>query len=258
MALFTDGPPSTIDDMAARDSQLLNVAHAEEIDLTQKLNLARNELSLELLTLLRGSSYYDQWLWVTPKPNLNSVVVTPPLKLWNTYRALELVYSDAYNDQLNDRYGGKRDQYHEMAKQAFETLREMGLGVVTTPLPKASAPEVVLAQPASGGNLPNGTYFAAISWVNAAGEEGAASEATVVTTASGTFLVEAGDPPKTATGWNVYAGTDPNNLALQNAAPVEPGESWVQPGILTMTGRLPGTGQEPNYFRPIPRAIQRG
>jgi hypothetical protein len=258
MALFTDGVPSTVDDLAAVDSQLLNVAHVEGIDVAQKLTLAQNELSLELITLLTGYSYYDQWLWVTPKPNLNSVVVTPPLQLWNTYRALEMVYSDAYNNQLNDRYGGKRDQFHEMAKQAYEKLRDLGLGIANAPVPKAAPPAVVAAQPVSGGNLPGGTYFAAMAWVNAAGEEGAASEPTAVTTASSTFLVEAGNRPSLATGWNVYTGTDPNTLALQNAAPVAAGESWMQPGILSTTGRMPGTGQRPNYFRPIPRVIQRG
>ena len=41
------------------------------------------------------------------------VVVTPPLKLWHTFRTLEMVYGDAYNSQLNDRYAGKRDEFHE-------------------------------------------------------------------------------------------------------------------------------------------------
>jgi len=258
MALFTDGVPSTVDDLAALDSQLLNVAHAEGIDVTQKLTLAQIDLGLELTTLLTANTYYGQWFWVTPRPNLSSVVVTPPLKLWHTYRSLEMVYGDAYNSQLNDRYGGKRDQFRRMAKQAYEKLREIGLGIVTAPLPVASPPQVVAAQAAGGGNLPDGTYFAAISWANAAGEDGAASEPTGVTTASSTFLVEAGNPPGTATGWNVYAGTDPNNLTLQNATPVEAGVSWVQPGVLGGAGRQPGAGQTWNYLRPIPRVIQRG
>jgi hypothetical protein len=258
MALFTDGAPSTIDDMAAQDSQLLNVAYAEGIDVAQKLMLAQNELSFELITLLTGNSYRDQWLWATSKPHLNSVVVTPALKLWNTYRALELVYSDAYNNQLNDRYGGKRDQFHLMAKQWYEKLRETGLGIVTAPLPQAAPPEVATAQPSSGGNLPDGTYFAAIAWADTAGEDGLASEPTAVTTANSTFLVQPGTAPKTAAGWNVYTGTDPNNLTLQNAAPVTVGESWIQPGVPSTTGRPPGTGQRPTYFRPVPRVIQRG
>lgn len=258
MALFTDGTPSTIDDMAAQDSHLLNVAHAEGIDVAQKLMLAQNDLSLELIPLLSGNSYRDRWLWVAPLPHLNSVVVTPALKLWNTYRALELVYSDAYNNQLNDRYGGKRDQFHVMAKQAFEKLRETGLGIAMAPLPQASPPEVVMARLSAGGNLPDGTYFAAIAWAGAAGEDGAASGPAAVTTVNSTFLVQAGEAPGAAAGWNVYTGTSPDTLALQNAAPVAVGESWIQPGVPSTTGRPPGTGQKPSYFRPIPRMIQRG
>jgi hypothetical protein len=169
-----------------------------------------------------------------------------------------MVYSDAYNSQLNDRYMGKRDQFHETAKQAYEKLREMGLGIATAPVPMAAPPSVVAAQSGAGGNLPDGTYFAAMAWVNAVGEEGAASEATEVTIASGTFLVQAGTAPSAATGWNVYAGMDPDNLSLQTAVPVEVGVSWVQPGMLSTTGRAPGTGQAWNYLRPIPRVIQRG
>jgi len=157
MALFTDGPPSTIEELAAVDSQLLNVADVEGIDVTQKLTLAQDELSLELLTLLTPNSYYGQWFWATPRPNLDTVVVTHPLKLWHTYRALEMVYSDAYNSQLNDRYAGKQDQFHQMGKWAYEKLREMGLGIAVAPLPKAAPPAAVMAQPASGSNLPDGT-----------------------------------------------------------------------------------------------------
>ena len=40
MALFTDGAPSTIDELTAHDSQLLTVASVEGIDVTQKLTLA--------------------------------------------------------------------------------------------------------------------------------------------------------------------------------------------------------------------------
>jgi hypothetical protein len=258
MALFMDGVPSTVADLAALDSQLLNVAHAEGIDVTQKLTLAQIDLGLELTTLLAGNSYYVQSVWVTPRPDLNSVVATPAVKLWHTYRTLEMVYSDAYNSQLNDRYGGRRDQFHRMAKQAYEKLRETGLGIVTAPVPMAATPGVVAVESGAGGNLPDGTYYMAVAWVNAVGEEGAASEPTGVTIGSGTFQVDAGSAPSTAAGWNVYVGTDPNNLSLQSAAVVEPGVPWVQPGVLRTTGRAPGTGQAWNYLRPIPRVIQRG
>ena len=40
-------------------------------------------------------------------PSIEQVVVTPPLKLWHIFRTLEMVYRDAYNSQLNDRYAGQ-------------------------------------------------------------------------------------------------------------------------------------------------------
>src|ERR1051326_6961503 len=52
MALFNDGPASGIADLQGHDSQLLDVAHVEGIDVTRKLALAQEELALELTTLL--------------------------------------------------------------------------------------------------------------------------------------------------------------------------------------------------------------
>src|SRR6185369_8888666 len=98
MALFTDGPVSSILDLTARDTQLLNVAVAEGIDVTQKLALAQDELALELGALLSRASAGES-LWA-PQPDIGSVVVTPPLKLWHTLRTLELFYADAYCSQL--------------------------------------------------------------------------------------------------------------------------------------------------------------
>src|ERR1044071_7394258 len=95
MALFTDGPVSCILDLTARDTQLLNVAVAEGIDVTQKLALAQDELALELGTLLNRTSSAAQSLWLAPQPDLGSVVVTPALKLLHTLRTLELVYDHA-------------------------------------------------------------------------------------------------------------------------------------------------------------------
>src|SRR5260370_38697126 len=135
MALFTDGSVSSILDLTARDTQLLNVSVAEGIDVTQKLALAQDELALEIGTLLTRLTYVDQAFWLAPQPDLGSVVVTPALKLWHTLRSLELVYADAYNNQLNDRYAGKRDQFHAMADSAYEKLIQIGLGIPANPVP---------------------------------------------------------------------------------------------------------------------------
>ena len=129
MALFTDGLMSGMEDLAAQDTQLTNVANVEGIDVTQKLVLAQEELALEITALLTGSRCGDQAIWLQAQPRINNLVVTPALKLWHTFRALEMVYGDAYSSQLNDRYAAKRDQFHERAKWAYERLLLLGMGI---------------------------------------------------------------------------------------------------------------------------------
>jgi hypothetical protein len=254
MALFTDGPISSIEDLTGQDSQLLNVASVEGIDVTQKIALAQEEIGLELGTLLARSRYTEPAWWFAPPVDLSRVVVTAALKLWHTNHTLEMVYSDAYNSQLNDRYAGRRDQFHKMARQAYETLRAMGVGMASQPVPRASTPNLAPAQ----GALPDGTYYVTMGWINSAGEEGAAALPATITTASCTLLVQPGTPPQGATGWNVYAGAAPDAMTRQNVAPIAIGQMWMQPGGLALTGQTPGCGQAPNYFQPMPRIIQRG
>ena len=259
MALFTDGPVSSIEDLTARDSQLLSTASVEGVDVTQKLGLAQDEIALELGTLLTRLSYVGQLFWVPPQPNIGSVVVTPALKLWHTLRALELVYSDAYNSQLNDRYAGKRDQFREMAKWAYEKLVDTGIGIAFCPLPQAAVPQVVTAMgPPPGIQLPDGTYYVTMAWTNGQGEEGACAVPTTITTSACTVAVQPGTAPTNATGWNLYVGTTPDNLSLENDAPIAAGATWLQPGTLMAGGRAPGSGQSPNYVKSVPRMIQRG
>ena len=259
MALFTDGPASSMEDLTAQDSQLLDVASVEGIDVTQKQFLAQEELALELNALLTRLSYVDQLFWLAPQPNLGSVVVTPALKLWHTFRSLEMVYADAYNNQLNDRYAGKRDQFHSRAQWAYETLVAAGIGVASVPVPRAAMPAVTAAAaPEPGTPLPDETYYATVAWVNAAGENGASAvPATIATTGSSLLVQAAGATPKTAVGWNVYVGAGPDSMAQQNGSPIAIGQTWLQPAPLA-AGRPPGPGQRPNYLKPVPRVIQRG
>jgi hypothetical protein len=255
MALFTDGPPACIEDLAAQDSQILNVSNGEGIDVTQKLALAHEELGIELSTMLERVSGVDQPFWLAGRPHLKSVAVTPALKLWHTFRALEMAYADAYNNQLNDRYGGKRDQYHERARWAREKLVEHGLGIVQVPVAIAATPIVTTVT----GGMPDGTYYVTMAWTNAAGEEGCSAPPTTVSTVSATIAVQpAGAAEENATGWNVYVGQAPDAMFQQNPAPVAPEETWLQPAQIGTTGRNPGSGQRPSYIRPIPRVIRRG
>src|SRR6202043_836746 len=97
---------------------------------------------LQLVTMLGRLSFVNQPIWLAPQVSLSRVVVTASLKLWHTYRTLEMVYSDAYSNQLNDRYGAKRDQFHQMAQWACNKLVEIGIGIVTKPVPQAATPQI--------------------------------------------------------------------------------------------------------------------
>ena len=97
---------------------------------------------------------------------LANVVVTPPLKLWHTYRTLEMVYRDAYFNQLNDRYAEQaRPISHAWRRWAYEKLIETGIGIVTDPVPQAGTPCDASRRAA----LADGTYYVTVAWMNAAG-----------------------------------------------------------------------------------------
>jgi hypothetical protein len=254
MALFIDGFVSSMDDLTGQDSQLLDTASVENIDVTRKLALAQDELALDLDTLLTRLSYTEQPFWYTAAPRIATVVVTPPLKMWHTFRALEMVYADAYNSQLNDRYAGKRDQFHARAQWAYEKLVQTGLGIASDPIPQAAMPTLTIA----GGALPDGIYYVTMAWTNREAEEGASAVPNAITTGSSSLLAQAGNPPLNATGWRVYVGGAPDSMVLQNESPIAIGQTWLQPDTLITVGPAPSSGQLPNYTRPVPRMIQRG
>jgi len=254
MALFTDGI-STIQDLMGRDSSVLATAQTENIDLNQKLALAQQELGIELTTLLQRSNTYDWQFWLQPDPQLNNIVATPTLQLWHVFQTLVLVYQDAYFNQLNDRYKGKRDQFQQLAKWAMDKLIQTGIGIVADPIPRAAPPQLTCIP----GGQPAMTYCASVSWLNAENEEGQASNPSTVTVAAGNVLVaQPFNFPSSARAWNVYVGLSPTAMALQNASPLTLDQVWVQAGPVSTLGQGPGTGQTPDYLRALARVIQRG
>ena len=253
MALFNDGPASSMEDLQAHDTQLPEVANTEAIDVTRKLELAHEEMAVDLRVQLArpGAS---AGLGGVGVPWLDHVVVTPPLKLWHTFRTLELVYRDAYRSQLNDRYASKRDEYHSLADWAREKLIQSGIGMTQDPVPQAQPP---VLEPAPGA-IAGGEYYVAVAWTNSAGEEGAASRPGTITVNGGTFQARPGAAPANARGWNVYAGIGPKVLILQNTTVLRPDESWTQVNPVASIGRTAGAGQTPSHMRPAPRTLQRG
>ncbi|HLH19246.1 MAG TPA: hypothetical protein VKX45_18635 [Bryobacteraceae bacterium] len=259
MALFTDGPVSAIEDLAAQDSQVLNVASVEGIDLTRKLAAAQEAVAIDLEAVLRRPGVGPG---LCGPYRLTHVAVTPALRLWHTYRTLEMVYGDAYYNQLNDRYANKRDHFSGLGKWAYERLILTGLGIVPRPVPRAQVPDV---EPAAGA-VPDGTYYVTMAWLNAGGEEGASAIPAAITTTASGFTVQpkpANDGPfpdgqGCVTGWNVYAGAAPDAMVRQNAQPIAVGATWTQTAAVVTVGSAPGRGQAPSWFHAVPRIIQRG
>lgn len=249
MALLMDVPGVGPEELAAHDGSLLETAAAEGIDLGKKVLLARDEIALELTAMLRQA---------TPPPAgrdpLAGVVVTPALRLWLVFRSLELVYREICNRQVNDRYQGKWKEHRELAKWAARLLGEIGIGTVINPIAQARAVETTRV----AGELASGVYYLRSAWTNADGDEGAAGPETAVEAEGGDgLLVTAGPPPAMAAGWNLYAGTDPSKLVLQNNSPVAATESYTVATLVSGT-RGPGEGQAPQQYHHVRGVMQRG
>ena len=165
---------------------------------------------------------------------VSDVVVSPQMKRWHALHTLAVVYRDAYNNQLNDRYLNKWEEYRELARGAKERTYEFGIGLVAAPIPRAGTP--VLG--AGAGTLAGAVYYAQVSWVSAAGQEGSASSSTNFQTADNSALtVAAVSAPAVAAGWNVYVGLTISTLTLQNSAPLAIGATFTLPGSGVVSGR---------------------
>lgn len=244
MALYTDRAVFGLAELAAQETGLEETASSEKINLTTKIELAREEVGLELLARLTATD--------AVAIELSRVVVTTPLRLWQVFHTLEIVYRDAYHNQLNDRYKGKWREYRELSKWAGSMLAQIGVGVAANPVPEAAAPVVDVV----AGGLAAGEYFARIAWKNSGGEEGAAGPLGSATVGAGETLRVAGsNPPAGAVEFSVWAGVDPNALFFQ--ATVAVGGAFTASAMVTGT-RGPALGQEPTYLRPMPRLLQRG
>jgi hypothetical protein len=250
--MLLDGPPSSIEDLTARDSDLLPVALTENIDLSAKIRLAASDIGVAVESMLRSAVSFGNLLRY---PNLTHIAVTAPLKLWHTFMSLRLVYQDVYFSRLNDRYQAKMKLYREEENRALDGLRTNGLGIVFDPLPQASEPNIATVQSPDAA----GTMYVAVAFVNRRREEGAASMAVEVDTQGGTAAsVSITGAPENASGWNLYAGIAPDGLTRQNSQVLSlTANATLAPGSL-VTGPAQGHGQHANQLVPIPLRILRG
>jgi hypothetical protein len=245
MALLTDGNPNDTEALRVYETAILDVTHVELIDLDAKLGLATEEISQEVLNVLLGhTQVLDPQGSMRRRIGVSDVVVTPQMKRWHALHTLAVVYRDAYNNQLNDRYQKKWDEYRELARGARDLAIIFGIGLVASPIPRAETPVFGTAP----GTIAATTYYVQASWVSATGQQGSPSVLTTYQTIDGSMLTVASvDPPAAASGWNVYAGLMDTTVMLQNGVPLAVGQTFTLAGGLAV-GPPPGDGQTPDLY----------
>ena len=252
MALFVDGNINGLSSLERYESNLLNVAGLEQIDIDDKMSLAQDMLASELLLfLLKQAS--ENSVWSSSSGNsfttasrrrlgVSDVVVTEPLQRWHALKSIELFYQDAYYNQLNDRYQAKWLQYQQRSNEAATALYMIGVGVAAAPIVRADSPLLVSID----GSNPAATYYIRMTWVNQSGQEGSPSDVVALQTVDGTLLVVTpGVAPANAAGWNVYAGSLPEGCSLQNDVPIGVQVDWSPPVAGLRDGAVIGNGQVP-------------
>jgi len=242
---LTDGSPNTTEDLRVYESAILDVAHLEMIDLEGKLGLATEEIAEDVLDFLLDHTGADPQAAVRRSRGVSDVVVTRQMKRWHAVHTLEILYRDAFNNQLNDRYQPKFREYRELSRNAREHAFHFGVGLALTLIPQAPLP----VMSAVAGLIPQATYYARVSWVGASGQEGSPSEVTTYDAPAGSLpAVQMPDAPAVAKAFNVYLGLTPDGLALQNLTPVAVGQSFTLPETGLAAGRAPGDGQSADVY----------
>jgi hypothetical protein len=259
MALFTDAAVVTLDDLLAFETSLVQVASSHGINVETKIRLATDAVNDKLLLwLLRAGASDPQYL-NRRFLGLSTIVVTPAVQRWLCFESLSRFFAEAYNVQLNTRFQGKWTEYRMEANQASDLVFMSGIGIVYNALPKPAMPLVSVQD----GTAPALAMFVKTVWVDRHGNEGATSPVNgVILSGANSIAVAmaegAVEIPKPATGWNVYAGTNQDDLTKQNSSPLAIGSTWQLPDTGLIDGPEALGGQQPNYYIVLPRISQRG
>jgi hypothetical protein len=263
MGLLIDGQLNNTQDLRNYENGILDLASLENIDLTGKMAMAQDEISTSILNFLLKQTGRDLGFlpYILGGENLrrrlgvSDVTNTPQLKRWHALKTLTLAYADAYNNQLNDRYRGKWKQYESLATDAEQSFYEIGVGLSLAPVGKALPP--VLGTIAGIGA--QATFFVQTTLTNQGGQEGAPSDFASLSTPAGSQLtVTSVDAPGSGSGINVYVGTIPDGVTLQNDVPVDVGSQWILPPSGLRQGRAPGQGQSADRYIVNNRVLLRG
>jgi hypothetical protein len=255
--LLTDGCPNTTEDLRRYESAILDVSHEEMINLDTKLGLATEEISeIVLNILLDHASTMTGGDMMRRSRGVSDVVVTRQLKRWHALYTLSIFYRDAYNNQLNDRYLAKWNEYLLLAKSARETTMQYGIGLVNTPVPEAGTPVLGSAP----GLLPATVYYVQITWVSGTGAEGNPSKSTAFEAPIASLLTvtNGSNVPAIATAFNVYIGLTDCPITLQNPTPIPIGETFTEASTGLVAGVAAGMGQLPDTYVTGGSMLRRG
>jgi hypothetical protein len=244
--LLTDGSPNDDASLQVYESAILQVSDTEMIPLSAKLNLALEEIAEDVLdVLLDHGSPSDPHATTRRMIGVSDVVVTRQMKRWHAVHTLEVFYRDAFNNQLNNRYQAKFNEYHSLSADARARTYQFGIGLALIPIPRAQTPVLSFV----AGLIPETIYYAQVSWVSATGQAGDPSCLTTYDSPSDSLpVVTAVNPPPVATGFNVYMGLSPETVTLQNSTPVAVADSFTLPSSGLVTGGCPGCGQAPDVY----------
>jgi len=256
MALFTDIDIVTLDDLLEFESSLVQVSSSHGIDVETKIKLATDAISDKLmLWLLKVGASDPQWL-SRRTLGLSTVVMTPSLHRWACFDSLSRFFAEAYNVQLNTRFQSKWTEYQGQAADAADMVFLSGVGIVYQPLSRPELPAVSITT----GNNQGQPFFLQTAWADSFGNESAPSpiNAIILPPSSGLTVTTNLVVPPTAIGWNLYASTTQDGLGRQNVNPIAIGSAWQLPNTGLTSGSPPTGGQQPNFYIPLSRQIQRG
>ena len=257
MALFVDGPAVIVDSLTEYDSNVLGVAASEGINLTVKIQLAQEQMYLDINSWLRRTLFRQNLTLGGIHTGIERVVWNKAMRVWQVYQALALIYRDAYYSQLNDRHQARAKEYEKLANAAQAEFVECGVDLVQMPMKRPQQPVLSLVPAQEVG----GTYYFTVTYTNDAGQESSASTVLSVDVIDGNAVDVTLAPPLSgnATSWNLYAGASPEQLVRQNDSPLSLTQDWAYlPSLAVMDGVKAGPGQAPDLHWPLRRYIQRG
>ena len=243
--LFTDGTILSIQELREHDNFVLDVASTESIELSSKLAVAQREIGYEIQSFLITRSAGS---------DLHSVVVNPQLRdLLATY-TLSIVYRDAYNIHLNDRYLGRWKEFTRASERGLLRLFQNGIGIASIAVPQAPKPSVSISP---DGGLAAGMYSIQTAWQHLAGTIGERSIAVLAECSGGSVSVNTGTAPPNISGWHVFIADLDASPMRQNPEPLALGSPWTQGAALRQDLNGPESSG-PDYYVRNSGQISRG